>query len=97
MNIGLIADVHGNVYGLNACVRDLFKRRVELILCAGDVVGYYPFVNEAISLLMKWNVITILGNHDVYLLQAKNINKTLYKEYAIDWADQVITPENRSY
>ena len=97
MNIGLIADVHGNVYGLNACVKDLFKRRVELILCAGDVVGYYPFVNEAISLLRKWNIITILGNHDVYLLQAKNINKTLYKEYAIDWADQVITPENRSY
>ena len=97
MNIGFIADVHGNVYGLSACVKDLFRRKAELILCAGDVVGYYPFVNEAISLLRKWNVITILGNHDVYLLQVKNITKTLYPEYAIDWADQVITPENRSY
>ena len=97
MNIGLIADVHGNVYGLSACVRDLSRRGAELILCAGDVVGYYPFVNEAISFLRKWRVITILGNHDVYLLQGRSINETLYKEYAIDWAEQVITPENRSY
>ncbi len=97
MNIGFIADVHGNVYGLSACVKDLIRRKAELILCAGDVVGYYPLVNEVISLLRKWNIITILGNHDVSLLQEKNITKTLYPEYAIDWADQVISRENRSY
>lgn len=97
MNIGFIADVHGNVHGLRACVRDLLRHKAEFILCAGDVVGYYPFVNETIRFLRKWNVITILGNHDVCLLRKGDIHGTRYKEYGIDWADQVITSENRSY
>jgi predicted phosphodiesterase len=97
MKVGFIADVHSNVYGLSACVKDLFKRRAELILCEGDVVGYYPLVNEAIHLIRESKVITILGNHDVYLLQEKDIAMTLYPDYAIDWTDRVITPENRAF
>lgn len=97
MNIGLIADVHGNVHGLRACVEDLLRHEAGLILCAGDVVGYYPFVNETIRFLRKWNVMTILGNHDLYLLRKGDIHETRYKEYGIDWAEQVITSENRSY
>lgn len=97
MNIGFIADVHANVYGLIACLNDLFRRKAELILCAGDIVGYYPLVNEAISLLRMRNVITILGNHDVNLLENKGLTTTLYPEYAIDWADRVISLENRSF
>lgn len=65
MKIGVISDVHSNVYGLESVLQQL--RGTELILCAGDITGYYPFVNEVFQLLENHNIVFIKGNHDAYL------------------------------
>lgn len=65
MKIGVISDIHANIYGLRSVLPKL--KGTELILCAGDITGYYPFVNEVFDELEKYNVIFVKGNHDAYL------------------------------
>lgn len=69
MKIAIISDIHANIFGLRAVLADLPK--VDKILCAGDITGYYPFVNEVIEELNANNIISIRGNHDQYLINGK--------------------------
>ena len=51
MKIGILADIHGNLPALKVVLAEL--PQVELLLCCGDVVGYYPDVNEVCALLRE--------------------------------------------
>lgn len=62
MKIGLTADIHANVIALQAVLNDMDD--VDRIICAGDLVGYNPYPNETIELLMDRNVHCVSGEHD---------------------------------
>ena len=68
MKVGVVSDIHANAPALRVVLNDLADRNVDQVLCAGDVVGYYPFPNEVISLLQEHNIRSIVGNHDVAVL-----------------------------
>ena len=36
----VISDVHGNLEGLNAVLKEIGRKNVDDIICLGDVVGY---------------------------------------------------------
>jgi putative phosphoesterase len=65
VKIGLIADIHANRVALRA-VFDVLQS-VDLLLCAGDLTGYYTDPNGVISDLLDQSVQFIVGNHDWYL------------------------------
>jgi len=69
VKIGIISDIHSNVYALESVLKRL--KGVDLILCAGDITGYYPFVNEVFESLESHNVVFIKGNHDAHLCGVK--------------------------
>lgn len=62
MEIGLISDIHGNIVALDAVLADM--REVDLVLCAGDVVGYNPWPGDCIDRVRERSIPTIEGNHD---------------------------------
>jgi putative phosphoesterase len=64
MLVGIIADVHGNLAAFEAVLGELGKLGPRKILCAGDLVGYYPFPDEVIALARKNRVHSIAGNHE---------------------------------
>ncbi|MCQ2044492.1 phosphoesterase, MJ0936 family [Stutzerimonas kunmingensis] len=68
MKIALLSDLHANIYALQAVLDDLNKERVEKILVAGDLVGYYYWPREVIEMLMSDDrFICIRGNHEKIL------------------------------
>lgn len=69
MKIAIISDIHGNIHGLKKVLSDLPK--IDKIICAGDITGFYPFINEVINELKKNNVISVKGNHDQYLIDGE--------------------------
>ncbi len=81
MRIGLISDIHSNIYALKSVLKKLVG--MDLILCAGDITGYYPFVNEVFQELEDHNVIFIKGNHDAYLCgdKIKDLNTIELKSF----------------
>ena len=66
MLVAFISDVHGNLPALEAVVEKL--EACDEIYCCGDVVGYYPFPNEVVELLISLDVKSVLGNHDYAVL-----------------------------
>jgi len=43
---------------------DLKRHALDRVVCAGDLVGYYPWPNEVIDLLRSHNVDCVRGKHD---------------------------------
>lgn len=64
MRIAVIADIHSNIYALEKVLSDIEQKNVDLTVCMGDLVGYYPFPNEVVDLIRKKNILTIMGNYD---------------------------------
>ena len=77
MIVALISDVHSNIHALKAVLEDIDTLGVESILCAGDLVGYYPFPNETIALLREKNVMSIQGNHDRSVIHFNTVGEKL--------------------
>ena len=95
MKIGIIADIHSNIYALKKVISQLGG--TELILSAGDIVGYYPFVNAVFDELKRRNVQCILGNHDAYLLGMKSVPANPIIQKSIEYTKRVISEENLAY
>ena len=91
MKIGIIADVHANIHALESVLKEL--KQTEMILCAGDIVGYYPFVNEVFGILSAYNVYSIKGNHDCYVLGRLPVSKTKRESYSLDYTQSIIRKE----
>ncbi|MFN8440214.1 MAG: metallophosphoesterase family protein [Caldilineaceae bacterium] len=105
MKIGLIADIHGNIHALDRVVQELQQRRVELLLCAGDLVCYGAFPNEVIARLKALAIPTVLGNYDSAvawnMASASSTPSSLLTEpikvAALEWTKEQITDEHRQY
>lgn len=60
--IAIISDIHANLQALRAVLADIGQ--VDVIYCAGDVVGYGPNPNECCELAREYGVRSVQGNHD---------------------------------
>lgn len=76
----IITDIHGNIEGLNAVLDDIKIKDVDDIFCLGDVIDIGPNSKECIDKLIEFNIKTILGNHELYLLRGTNIEPTIVGE-----------------
>ena len=92
MHIGLVADIHGNGPALRAVLKAM--PAVDLLLCAGDVVGYYPDVNEVCDLLRESNAQVVRGNHDAYVLGILAPDPAKKEAYRTDWTQGAMTRSN---
>lgn len=97
MKIGVISDVHSNVVALDAVLRALEDEEINVILCAGDLVGYYPFPDETVSKIRNVGAICILGNHDLGLITETPIGFNRVAKRALDWNRRLLSEENRAF
>ena len=66
--IAILSDIHGNLPALKAVIKDALDKGCNRFISLGDVVSYYSQPAECIDLLIKYDAINILGNHDSYVL-----------------------------
>lgn len=70
MKIALLSDIHGNVFALEAVIRDARKRGVDSMLNLGDSF-YGPIAPKSTyDLLMDHDMVTVRGNQDRQLYEA---------------------------
>lgn len=72
MKVGVISDIHGNHYALEAVLKTAKKEGVEKLLVLGDIVGYYYHPEIVLEILSDWDYEIIKGNHEVLLEDLKN-------------------------
>lgn len=89
----VISDIHGNLHALEAVLAEIARMGISKIICLGDVVGYGPFPDRCIDLVIKCCSTAIRGNHDDAV-----INPQLEEEFngpakeAIAWSRGVLGP-----
>jgi predicted phosphodiesterase len=96
LRIAFVADIHGNLFPLEAVARDIKKSDVQATVCLGDVatIGIQP--KEVFELLQELNCSFVMGNHDSALLEPGKAKQLLIPEHlvpSLDWTLSCISKE----
>lgn len=105
MKIAVISDIHGNIFALEAVLKDIEGRKVDMTYCAGDLVGYAPYPNEVIGLMKENKIPAVMGNYDdaignqrfVCGCDYKNEQAQALGESSIAWTREHVTEENKEF
>lgn len=99
MKIAIISDIHGNLEALQATLKDIEKRKVDKIICLGDIIAKGVHPKECLDLIRKKCEIVIQGNCDAHFsMEHKNINEMPEQEIKrIKWNQSLINKEDREY
>jgi len=92
MKIGIISDIHGNLPSLEAVLNAFDERGVDTIVCLGDLVGYFHQSLEVLNLIMNSDIVTILGNHEAYMLGILDCSIANWSAYNLDYVKRSIPP-----
>lgn len=92
--IALISDIHGNYIALKEVLSVIDHLDISEIYCLGDIVGYYPQVNECCEELKKRNVRCILGNHDWHMISNTNCKRSNSVNDCLNYQRKIIKPSN---
>jgi putative phosphoesterase len=86
MEIGIIADIHGDYAALKTALDRLDNiHRVDHILCAGDLIGRGPEQDEVVSLIRSRGIPTVKGNHDEWNYGLSHDNAEFLDDLPINW------------
>lgn len=90
--IAVISDIHSNALALEAVLKDIQSRNIEMIVNLGDtLLGPLDPVSTAERLMPMKNVVNIMGNGDAMLLQdnassaSYNFTRPLLTQEMIEW------------
>jgi len=92
----ILSDIHSNLEALDACLNAAgdWDRFVNL----GDTVGYAADPNAVIGRVRPYGGLTVRGNHDHAVLDAKQIESfNPIAAQAVQWTRQQLTPENLAW
>jgi Predicted phosphoesterase len=98
MKYAIISDIHANLEALSKAMTIIQEKKVDEIICLGDVVGYGANPNECADIVRRRCSTVILGNHDAAALDtslAHDFNPIAQK--AVVWTAEHLTNESRSF
>ena len=99
MKIAIISDIHGNLEALKATLKDIEERKVEKIICLGDIIAKGIHPKECLALIRTKCEIVLQGNCDIYFsTEHRNIDEMDEQERKrIKWNQSLINKEDREY
>lgn len=99
MIIALLADLHGNLEALEACLRHAADRGVGRHAFLGDLVGYGADpgpVTDIVAAFASSGAIVVKGNHDAAIEQGARELNELARE-SIAWTRQALTVQQKQF
>ncbi len=95
MKIGIIADIHANLVALDSVLQKLDA--CDEILCAGDVVGYYPYFNEVIEIFRQERIYSVIGNHDYAVVTGDHSQLDTYGKISVNFTRKRLDEKNKEW
>jgi putative phosphoesterase len=92
--IALLSDIHGNYIALEQVLKAVDEMGITDIYVLGDIVGYYPQVNEVCDELRKRNAKCVMGNHDWYMLADSFCDRSQTVNDTLAYQKKIISTEN---
>lgn len=98
MKYAIISDIHSNLEALQKALTIIDEKKVDEIICLGDVVGYGANPNECVELIRSRCSAVVLGNHDAAALNtALAYDFNAIARRAVIWTSEQLTNENKGY
>lgn len=99
MKIGIISDIHGNLYSLMEVYSLLEREGVDSIICLGDMVGYGPHPNEVINFIRRKQIISLKGVYDLAVLNNDftYIKENTINNFSVEFTREELTKNNIYY
>ena len=94
MRYALVSDIHANLQAWNAVLLDIRSRKIDRIICLGDIVGYGPDPARVLESVHANIDHLVLGNHDAVL--CGKMDASLFGEAPrkiIDWTRGQLTQD----
>jgi predicted phosphodiesterase len=98
MKYAILADIHSNLEGLEAVLKDAEDQGITHYACLGDVVGYNANPVECLERIRAFDCPVVRGNHDHYCSHSDNLDgfHPLAAD-VVDWTRKRLTEEQRQY
>lgn len=93
----IIADVHSNLPALRAVSARIEELNPNLVLCAGDIVGYGASPNECCSIVKDISDLAVYGNHELAALTGDVIWMNPQAARAAIWTKRMLSESSRRY
>ena len=93
MRIGLLADIHANLPALEKALQIAETERVTWFMVAGDLIGYYPFPGEVVSIMrerLAHRACIVVGNHDHKILTGEEFPESYSATVTARWQRRVL-------
>ncbi len=98
MKYAIISDIHSNLEALQKALSIIDEKKVDEIICLGDIVGYGANPNECAELVRTRCSSVVLGNHDAAALNtALAYDFNAIARRAVFWTAEQLTDENSAY
>ena len=65
MKIAVLSDIHGNMDAFEKVIEDIERCRPDAVYSLGDNIGYGPEPERAIQALIRLQIPSVLGNHEL--------------------------------
>jgi predicted phosphodiesterase len=93
MRYAVISDIHGNIHALEAVLGEIDRLGLGEIICLGDIVGYGPFPERCVDMVVKCCSIIVRGNHDDAVINPQRLVEfNGPARAAINWTRGVLGP-----
>ena len=79
IKLALLSDIHGNRDALEAVVDAFDGIEIDVVVVAGDSVGYYFWPKEVVRLLREIDARIIAGNHEHMLIRSLTDSSYLHR------------------
>lgn len=90
MKLGVISDVHGDYQALETALQQLEGlHQVDLMVCAGDLVGRGPDPDRVVQMIRERSIPTVRGNHDEWNYGLSADNRAYLKGLPLEWRGEI--------
>ncbi len=95
----ILGDIHSNLIALQAVLADAEERGgFDQVWCLGDTVGYGPDPRPCLSLLRRYSLLAVAGNHDQAATGQVGVEEfNGPAAEAARWTAQQLTEEDRDF
>jgi putative phosphoesterase len=97
MRIGLISDIHGNFFALEAVLTELAKEELDELICLGDVAALGPEPGAVLARLRDLQCPVAMGNTDAWLLGPTDAGDDEIDRALINWCVAQLTEADIAY
>ena len=74
MKLAVISDIHGNIEAFEAVLTDMQTADISDTICIGDCIGYGPDSEAVLEEVIKRDIPTTLGNHELAVLDKRHLD-----------------------